>query len=412
VSLAFATCLATLLPVPATAGGLYIREFGHPSQGTAGAGSALAEDASTAFTNPAGVVRLEGDSQWMVTGIGVFGSVEFEREPGTTIPGNDGGDAGGALPGAALFHSRRLSENWGLGVSLLSISGAALDYDFGFVDRYTGDQTKLLTVNFTPTLAYRVSDTFSVAAGPTFQYGRLDLDAAIPRFVGPADPASDGRLEVEDGDDLDVALAAAALWQATPQLRLGLAYLGETTLTFDGDADITLPGVLSGVSRSNIATDITFTLPHALRASAVYEHTPQLAILGTVAWEQWSSLDSIPVSTNVAGSAIPLDWDDTWGVALGFRYHADSKWTWYGGIAYDMDPTEPSKRIGILPVDRQWRLAAGVKRHLEGGRTLGAVLTYADLGSARIDRTTDVGRIVGEYDTNRAIFAGINYGWR
>jgi len=412
-TLARALCLAALLPAWAGAGGLYIREFGHTGQGASGAGDgALVEDASTAFTNAAGLFRLQGDSNWMATGLGVFASVEFAQEPGTTIPGNNGGDAGGFLPGAALFHTRRLSENWGFAVSMVSISGAALDYDFGFVDRYAGDETELLTVNLTPEIAYRFSDTFSVAVGPSFQYGRLNLEAGVPRLIGPVNAATDGRVKVDDGDDLDVTISASALWQATPKLRLGLRYLGETELDFNGDVSITLPGLLSGVSRGNIATDITFLLPQSLRLTAGYDVDDKLTLLGTLGWEDWSAFDSVPVSTNRAGAAIPLEWDDTWTVALGLRYRSDARWTWYGGVAYDSDPTQASNRIGILPVDRQWRVSGGAKYRIDDDSTVGAALTYADLGSARIDRATNVGRVVGEYDTNRALFLGINYAWR
>jgi len=35
-----------------------------------------------------------------------------------------------------------------------------------------------------------------------------------------------------------------------------------------------------------------------------------------------------------------------------------------------------------------------------------------DLGGARIDNTTGAGRYVGEFDTNRAFFIGLNYNWK
>lgn len=46
---------------PAVAGGLGLYEVGAPDLGTASAGrAALAEDASTAWGNPAGMTRLDG----------------------------------------------------------------------------------------------------------------------------------------------------------------------------------------------------------------------------------------------------------------------------------------------------------------------------------------------------------------
>jgi len=87
--------LAVFVASPAFGGGLYISEFGQPSMGLSGAGwNVLAEDASTGVANPAGIFWLDSDSEWMVAGMYVAPSMKFRAEEGTTVPGNDGGDAG------------------------------------------------------------------------------------------------------------------------------------------------------------------------------------------------------------------------------------------------------------------------------------------------------------------------------
>ena len=51
---------ALLIASSAQAGGLYLYELGTPDVGAAAAGwAARAQDASTVFTNPAGMTRLE-----------------------------------------------------------------------------------------------------------------------------------------------------------------------------------------------------------------------------------------------------------------------------------------------------------------------------------------------------------------
>ncbi|MCK5189301.1 MAG: hypothetical protein KAR12_04535 [Methylococcales bacterium] len=52
--------LLMLISSSAWAGGLYIREFGQPTQGMSG-GQVLAEDASLAFQNPSGLFKLDWD---------------------------------------------------------------------------------------------------------------------------------------------------------------------------------------------------------------------------------------------------------------------------------------------------------------------------------------------------------------
>jgi long-chain fatty acid transport protein len=401
-----------LLASSTRAGGLYVREFGQPSQGTAGTGGGVfAEDASTAFQNPSGLFLLEGDKEWMLTGVLLDSEVEFDPEEGTTIPGSDGGDAGSILGGGALFHTRRMSDDWGLAFSLNSIAGSALEYDDDFVARHQGYDVELLTVLFTPSVAYRFSDTVSVSMGVSIMYGVLDLKAAVPPLLGPVLPERDGLAEVADGDDISATITGSLLWQVSDQTRLGIAYLGENTLDFSGELSIMLPGAGSGTEIDNIATDVEVTFPQVVALSAMTEVSDRLTLTARLAWEEWSALDSVPLTTNTGGAAIPLDWDDTWNVALGLRYQTAGAWNFYTGVGYDDNPTEPANRISILPADEQWRYSAGATYEMKNNRKIGAVITYADLGDARIESSREVGDVVGDFSSNRVIFLGINYSW-
>jgi long-chain fatty acid transport protein len=410
--LIFASSASLIMLSSASAGGLYLREFGQPSQGTAGSGSnVLAEDASTAFENPAGVFNLEGDSEWMATGIVLYSKVEFSQDGNNTVDGGNGGDAGGLLAGGALFHARKLDDKWGLTFSLNSLAGSALEYDDDFVGRYTGDETQLLTVTLLSNVAYKVNDELSIAAGPVILYGQLELEQAIPKPGLPSPPVSadDGRIKIDDGDDYDVALGASALWQATDDWRFSLWYLGENDLNFNSDLEINPP---AGGTLPIIAANVEITFPQTLAASALYDVNNNLSLTARLAWEDWSALESIPVSINVGNGAIPLKWDDVWSLGLGFRYKTGDRWTYYGGIAYDSDPGNPETRIAILPVDRQIRLASGFTYDIDKKKQIGATLTYIDLGNARTNLTSAGGQYSGDFSTNEIFILGVNFGWR
>ena len=147
---------------PVAAGGLYIFEFGHPLQGASNAGEgAIAQDASTAASNPAGIMMLD-ESEWMVTGVGIYSKIEFEQEAGTTVSGNDGGDAGSFAPGASLFYANPFSEKFGFGFAMNALSGAFMEYDTGFVGRYWAEKVELLIIAAMPSLAWRVNDQWKI----------------------------------------------------------------------------------------------------------------------------------------------------------------------------------------------------------------------------------------------------------
>ncbi len=393
---------------PVSAGGLYIFEFGHPLQGASNAGEgAIAQDASTAALNPAGIMMLD-ESQWMVTGVGVYPSIEFRQEAGTTVSGNDGGDAGSFAPGASLFYAKPLNEKFGFGFAMNALSGAFMEYDSGFVGRYWAEKVELLIIAAMPSLAWRVNDQWSVSVGIPVAFGSLEMDVAIPPLVGTG---ADGQARISNGNDIVFNISAGVLWELSDRSRLGLTYTGELDFEFDSDVEITLP-VGGGTTLPEITADVSLPLVQMLRLSGSSDIGDNLTLLATVAWEDWSSFDSVFINTSAGVSgALPRDWDDTWHFALGMRWRTGGPWTFHTGVAYDTDPTDASKRTADMPIDRQIRLSGGATYTFANGRSLGGVLTFADYGDARIDNGGSWGQVVGEYDTNRILFMGINYTW-
>jgi long-chain fatty acid transport protein len=394
-----------------SAGGLYIFELGHPLQGASNAGEGvIAQDASVAAFNPAGIMMLD-DSEWMVTAIGIYTKVEFEQEAGTTVAGNDGGDAGSFAPGASLFYANPINEKWGFGFAFNALSGAVLEYDEGFVGRYWAEEVDLLIVAAVPSLAFRLNDQWSFSLGIPLAFGSLDMDVAIPPLIDPGMNRPDGQVSISNGKDYVFTLSAGALWELSDRFRLGLIYSGELDFDFDSDLEITLP-VDGGTTVQEISADVSIPLVQTLRLSGSSDIGDNLTLLATVAWEDWSSFDNVLITTE-GGVSVPLprDWDDTWHFALGIRWRTGGPWIFHTGVAYDTDPTDASKRTADMPIDRQIRLSGGATYTFAGGSSLGGVLTFADYGDARIDNGGAWGQVVGEYDKNRILFMGINYAW-
>ena len=409
----------------AGAGGLYIWEFGQPSQGASGAGAgALAQDASIAFFNPAGIVTLD-EPQYMVTGIIIDSSLKFSQDPAsgavppsvTDAAGNrpaaNGGEAGSTALGAAFAYARPVNDKWGWGLSMASISGAAMEYETprDFAGRYWAMEVELLTINITPAISYRVNDRLSLGFGLPVMLGSLDMDIAIP---GPAEGVPDGRALISDGDDLQATFSLSALWQASPRLTLGAMYLGEIEIEFDSDLSLTLP---TGTGFEDIAADVSFTYPQTLRTWGAYELNDRVTLLGTLAWEDWSAFDELAISTPSIGVGIPRNWEDTWHIGLGLRMQTAGPMTWYTGVAYDESPTNSQERTADMPMDEQWRISAGFTYERPNGRQVGVSATWADYGDAAIDNggvrpgSELPWTVKGSYSSNRILFIGLNYGW-
>jgi long-chain fatty acid transport protein len=281
----FFASMLLMLPCISTAGGLYINEFGTPSMGVAGAGAnAVAGDASTSFHNAAGMTRIKGKEVMGTAGL-LNATVKFDQDADTPISGGNGGDAGGPAPIVGGFYVHSLSDKWKLGVNLITITGAVLDYNDDWTGRYLNTEVTLLTVTFYPSIAYRVNKWLSLGGGPQIMYADLEMKAKIPL------PKNDGKVKI-DGDDVAYGFGLGALFEVSERTRFGVVYQSEIEPDFDGDVKISGPGT------KKVGTDTEITLAQFIRVSGYHELNDRWALLGTVGWEDWSAFKNVNISTD------------------------------------------------------------------------------------------------------------------
>ena len=172
--LKLATFCGVAAAAPAWAGGLYLYEIGTADVGLAAAGyAARAQDASTAFTNPAGMTRLK-KRELQVGAQPLYANVKFNPDSRTdfepTIKGikgplsGDDGDASAWIPSAGTFFVTPLSPNLSFGFSIAGNFGSGLDYGDDWVGRYYLKDVLMQGITLAPALAYRINDQFSVGA--------------------------------------------------------------------------------------------------------------------------------------------------------------------------------------------------------------------------------------------------------
>ena len=120
---AFLFSASLLATSSAHAGGLFLYEMGTPDLGTASAGRAAAADnAATAFGNPAGMTRL--DQSQMLVGIQpAYGISHFDKGDDTTVSGGNGGNAFGFIPGLGGYYVYSATPDLKFGISLGSDFG-------------------------------------------------------------------------------------------------------------------------------------------------------------------------------------------------------------------------------------------------------------------------------------------------
>ncbi|TEA74794.1 porin [Allopusillimonas soli] len=399
----------------AHAAGFQLLEQSASGLGNAYAGSAaIAQDASTIFYNPAGMIKLDG--------INVSGGVNAIRpsfkfgNDGSTGPGglwpvgtNTGGDAGswGLVPN--LYGSWRINPDWAVGLGIGAPFGLMTEYDDDWIGRFHSTKFSIESININPSVAYRVSDRLSIGAGLNWMH--LDADYRRAAMLGPMGP--EGRAGVKmngDGWGWNVGM----LYDITPDTRIGLSYRSAVKMDVDGDTKVYGPGPVGVLMRADAETSVK--LPDTATLSFTHNLNDRWQLLADVSWTGWSKIESLDIynSGPVPDDSLDLKFRDTWRIALGANYRASEKWTLRGGIAWDQSPVRDAEhRPTSLPDNDRYWVSVGARYNFSERASI-------DVGYAHLFvKDTDInnnagpskGTVRGDYSSNANI-VGVQVSYR
>ena len=423
---ATAGCLIHLA-APTQAAGFAIIEQGVTGLGNAYAGGAAsAEDASTIFYNPAGMI-LVPNSQFVGALHVISPTTNFDGSAtvGGVVPvtGGDGGEAGetGLVPN--FYYVRALESGLKLGLGINAPFGLATEYDAGWEGRYHALRSELRTVNFNPALAFKLGERLSLGAGINLQYIDVpELSQAIDfatvcsgLAIGACaglPTTNDGRVKL-GGDDWSWGYNFGLLYEFSEQTRLGFAYRSKIDHELEGTADFTgTPTALQALGvfvDDDVTADIS--VPETASLSLYHNLNPRLAIMGDVTWTRWSRFQELRVQfeTNPQSDLVtPEQWDDSLRYAVGLTYDYDDRWILRTGVAFDETPIPSAElRTPRIPGnDRRWLAVGASYRHSRG---LFFDFGYAHLfiSDTPINNTNSTGAILtGTYQSSVDILSG------
>ncbi len=361
--------------------------------GTAFAGSAaVADNASTIFFNPAGMTQLSG-VQVSVGVNGVGPSYKFRNDGSLGGTGGDGGDAGSwaAVPNA--YMAWQVAPDWTLGFGISSPFGLSTEYkDSNWIGRYESLKSEIKTVNYNPSLAYRVNDKVSLGFGLNYQTIDAELSSAIP---GPAT----SRLK---GDDTAWGWNVGALFTLSPAMRVGASYRSAIKYTLEGDA--TTAGVTTPV-RADVKLPDTFILSVWQQVSDRWE------AMGDVSYTRWSSLKSLDVynrDTGVLATSETFNYRNAWRLAWGAAYLLNDVTKLKFGIAYDRTPVRDADRSARVPDNSRLWLSLGAQWNIGAKGKIDAGYSYLHVKDPSINQTSFGTSLIGRYDASAHI-VGVQY---
>lgn len=423
------------LTLSAYAGGFQLSEGSLTNLGNAFAGAgATAEDASTEYTNPAGMtllkhkqlsvsgtlldVNINGHFQ-SATNSGSFGGIP--ATPVSVTGAKDVSAGGWALIPA--FHYVYPIQNLAFGFGFTTPYGLATNYPDDSIARYMSTLSKLQVYNLNPSIAYQVTPQLSLGAGVDFQYlkAALNQSVSVPALTSLLDGTFTNK-----GDDWGYGWNAGALYQYSPKTRIGLSYRSSVTHNLKGSADLVVPGLadidpaFGGPYPTNYAGSVSTSLilPASTDLSLYHDISSKWGLVASLDYTQWSEIKSLilnysgAVSNVVQSVSLPLNFRDTLRYSLGANYYASPRWTFQGGLAFDESPVpnDSSRTLRLPDSNRIWA-AFGAKYTINDRLSINAAYAHLFVNNANTDNSQTFGGLFNgaiSYSATNSIVGNFN----
>lgn len=396
-------------------------------------GSAIADDASTVWFNPAGMTRLKGD-RISVAGHIISTSADFTDQGSTlalggSIPGTE--DDGGITSFVPNFYyvTELGGDAWfGLGITVPF--GLSTEYDEGWIGRYGATTSEVSTVNFNPSFAFKHSDDLSIGIGLNLQYIEATLESHIDSVMTclgisaascaglglttPGNLAQDSTQSLE-GNDWNLGWNIGLLYDLDDKSRVGLAYRSSIDANLSGDVDFNIDPALQTLVNglpspanalfSNTGINAGIELPAQLSVSYFRDVTSDFAIMADITWTEWSNFNALVVKfDNIVQSAsiTPENWEDSYRFAIGANYKTSDSLVLRAGLARDQTPIpSPEDRTARIPGDDRTWLSLGFGYNVDAETSIDVGFSHLFVSDTEINNVDAFGHtLTGKYDAD------------
>ena len=360
---------------------------------------------SVLYNNPAAMTALEGTQveagatfirpSQTVTTVTPRGTVSNEAESKWWTP-----------PNAYVTH--QINDKVWAGLGVFSRYGLGIDFEDDWAGRYNCQQATIQSIDINPSLAVKVLDNLSLAAGFRAEWFEFELYRALPTGTPFVDPDLQMNLK---GDSWGVGYNLGAFYQATDWLAFGLAYDSEIKQEVEGDYSVNHPLLSGGDGSGDITT------PGILRFGASVKATEKLTVNAGVVYTMWSSYDELAIDFNppllgrVPSSVTKKEWDDVLRYQIGAEYALNDSWALRAGYIRDMTPDPDEHADYIVPANDRNLLSAGVG-YKQGDFFCDLSYTLLLIDDRDIAARPADGVLTGSFEDGDAHMIGLSFGYK
>lgn len=356
----------------ASAAGFKVNEQDAKAMGMANAFTAQADNPSALYYNPAGITQLSGTQVSLGSLVINVPQTEFV---GSTELGSGTEKAKRDIFIVPTFYVTHAVEGTPvtLGFGINSIYPLAKTWDDGSIFRHYIQDIAIKPINFQPTIAYKVNDSLSVAAGVDMTYAQVSLKKVAYLPVGSSyTPTEFGTLST-DGTATDFGYNLGLMWKPCTNIKVGVNYRSAIKLNIDGDANLlTLPTISNPYGASIHSTaSTTIKLPASLALGVSWKANDKLTLEVDAERTDWSSYQNLNLIFNTTDPTLGAlsnrpntkNWKDVWAYKIGGQYALTPNLDLRAGYAYDNTPAPDATVAPELPDADRHNFSIGVGIH-------------------------------------------------
>lgn len=404
---AAAAVMAVCAASAAHAAGFMLTEQSAGALGRAYAGVGVdGTDLSGVYYNPA-TMTLHPGTQIQAGFVAVGLDLAYE--------GNDGSTENGQYNTQAIPHgyiSHQLTDNMWIGLAMTVPFGMGTEYDDNWPLAYKGISAEVLTFDFNPNVAWKVSDKLSLGAGISIQYASADLK--MQDLISNEMPGLGTANGEVDADSIAWGFNVGLMWSPLDNLRFGLSYRSRINHNADGDFTFSNP---KGPGASHVPTDAfdataTISTPAWAMATAAWDVNDLLSLYATFRWTDWSSFDTLDIKSPALESkggvkTVENHWQDTYLFSVGADLRFTNWWTFRAGIGYETSPIDdPKYRTAIIPDADRWWFALGSSFQATESMQIDVSAAWLH-GTGERDLYNTAGQVDGSFDKLDAYLFGV-----
>lgn len=401
--------------VSAQASGFQLFEYSGAAIGNYGAGGAAeADDATTAYTNPAGMVRLQAPTM-SASAIGVWGQADFKGVACggalcTPMPAHKDGGTYATVPAFEMVLP--INDVLSAGLSVTVPFGLSTNYGHRSVLAYSASKSALSVLDIGPSMGVKVTKKLSVGFGLDIQ----EMSATLNQDVNVNPATLPDAYAKNTANDWALGWNASALFQFTDATRFGFNFHSHVNHDLSGTSH--LYGGLYQPASSHLTASVD--LPAYTMFSGFHQFNQQWSMMGTVTYTNWnqdaltlkntqtprSSLNPLILATQTQTSTVvlPQNYNGTWREALGVDYQMTPHWRFRVGGGHDSTPTNDTDRSIRLGDADRYALAAGARYTINQIVSIDAGYTHFFIEDGKINQQGSLSKSIGDSDNAGNVF--------